>query len=196
MRNTVAVLDATDTERALLVGLSLGAATSLFTATLHPERVAGVVAIGSTIPLLVAGHPWMATPFDEDPGTDAGWERWTRASWQRDFPGFVEHFSREMFPEPHSEKQIEDCVGWGLDCGRAVLEATMDSPPGYTTREQAEALVSGVRCPVLAHPRRRRPHLAARVRAPRRRADRRRARGARGLRPRARSRATRCASTC
>ena len=33
-------------------------------------------------------------------------------------------------------------------------------------------------------PRRRRPHLAARVRAPRRRADRRRARGARGLRPR------------
>ena len=150
VRNTVAVLDATDTERALLVGLSLGAATSLFTATLHPERVAGVVAIASTIPLLVAGHPWMATPFDEDPGTDAGWERWTRASWQRDFPGFVEHFVREMFPEPHSEKQIEDCVGWGLDCGRAVLEATMDSTPGYTTREQAEALVSGVRCPVLA----------------------------------------------
>ncbi len=150
VRNAVAVLDATQTERALMVGLSLGATTALFTAALHPERVAGVVAIDSTVPLLVPGHPWMTTPFDEDPGTDEGWERWTRASWQRDFPGFVEHFVREMFPEPHSEKQIEDCVGWGLDCGRAVLEATMDSSPGYETREQVEAFVSRVRCPVLA----------------------------------------------
>ena len=150
VRNAVAVLDATQTERALMVGLSLGATTALFTAALHPERVAGVVAIDSTVPLLVPGHPWMTTPFDEDPGTDEGWERWTRASWQRDFPGFVEHFVREMFPEPHSEKQIEDCIGWGLDCGRAVLEATMDSSPGYETREQVEAFVSRVRCPVLA----------------------------------------------
>src|SRR6476659_1911707 len=45
MYDALAVLDATETERALLVGLSLGAATSLFAAARHPERVAGVVAI-------------------------------------------------------------------------------------------------------------------------------------------------------
>jgi pimeloyl-ACP methyl ester carboxylesterase/predicted glycosyltransferase len=149
VRNAVAVLDATGTERALLAGLSLGAGTALFTAALHPDRVAGVVAIDATVPLLVPARPWMVA-FDDDPGTDDGWARWTRASWQRDFPGFVEHFVREMFPEPHSEKQIEDCLGWGLDCGRAVLEASMDSARGYETQEQVEALVSGVRCPVLA----------------------------------------------
>ena len=145
----VAVLDATQTERALLAGLSLGAATALFTATLHPERVAGVVAIGPTVSQLVPGHAWFERPFDDDPGTDEGWARFSRASWRRDFPGFVEHFVREMLPEPHSEKQVEDCIGWGLDAGRVVLECTMDGPAGYETREQAEALVSGARCPVL-----------------------------------------------
>ena len=54
-----------------------------------------------------------------------------------------------MLPEPHSEKQIEDCIGWGLDAGREVLECTMDAPAGYETREQAEALLSRVHCPVL-----------------------------------------------
>jgi pimeloyl-ACP methyl ester carboxylesterase/predicted glycosyltransferase len=149
VRDAVAVLDATETERALLVGLSLGAATALFTATLHPERAAGVAAIGATIPLLVRPHPWRVPRFEEDRGDD-GWARFNRASWRRDYAGFVEFFYREIFQEPHSEKQIEDGVGWGLDAGREVLEHTVDAPPGYTSREQAEQLVAGVRCPVLA----------------------------------------------
>ena len=122
--NAFAVLDATDTERALMVGLSLGAATSLFTAAAAPGPRGGRGRDRLDDPAArrraIRG---MATPFDEDLGTDAGWERWTRASWRRDYPGFVEHFVREMLPEPHSEKQIEDAIGWGLDCGRTVLEA-------------------------------------------------------------------------
>ena len=95
----------------------------------RPERVAGVIALASTVPALTPDHPWWDEyPFEEDPGRDEGWARFTRASWRRDFPGFVEFFVREMFPEPHCEKQVEDCVGWGLDAGRAVLEHTMDSP--------------------------------------------------------------------
>ena len=30
-------------------------------------------------------------------------------------PGFLEFFFAQMFTEPHSTKQIEDCVGWGLE---------------------------------------------------------------------------------
>ena len=150
VRDAVAVLDATGTDRALLVGLSLGAATALFTATLHPDRVAGIVAIGANVLELTPEHPWREQPFDEDPGTDEGWARHTRGSWQRDFPGFVEFFFREIYQEPHSEKQVEDGLGWGLDAGRAVLERTVDSPAADVTREQSEALVAGVRCPVLA----------------------------------------------
>ncbi|MEO8688236.1 MAG: alpha/beta fold hydrolase [Solirubrobacteraceae bacterium] len=151
VHDALAVLDATGTERALVAGLSLGAATALLTAALHPDRIAGVIALASTMPALTPDHPWWDEyPFEEDPGLDEGWARFTRASWRRDFAGFVEFFFREMFPEPHSEKQVEDGLGWGLDAGRSVLEHTMDSRAGGMTRKQAEALVGAVRCPVLA----------------------------------------------
>src|SRR4051794_33142795 len=146
VRDAIAVLDATGTERALLVGLSLGASTALFTAALHGDRAAGVMAISSTVPLLVS-YPWREQPFEGDRG-DEGWERFSRASWRRDYAGFVEFFYREIFQEPHSEKQVEDGVGWGLDSGRDVLEHTMDAPPRSTRREEVERLVAGVRCPV------------------------------------------------
>ncbi|MDR5832223.1 alpha/beta fold hydrolase [Caballeronia sp. LP006] len=43
-QDVVAVLDALDVERALLVGVSMGAVTMLRCAALHPSRVAGVLA--------------------------------------------------------------------------------------------------------------------------------------------------------
>jgi pimeloyl-ACP methyl ester carboxylesterase/predicted glycosyltransferase len=146
----LAVLDATGTERAVVAGLSNGGATALFLASAHPERVAGVVAITPTVNALTPDHPWhLDLDFDVDIGIDEGWARWNRHSWRRDYRGFLEFFFREIFQEPHSEKQIEDSVGWGLDAGEAVLERTVDGPDGYSTREEAEALLSAVRCPVL-----------------------------------------------
>jgi pimeloyl-ACP methyl ester carboxylesterase/predicted glycosyltransferase len=149
--DAVAVLDATGTERVVVAGSSTGGATALFLASLHPERVAGVVAITPTVTALTPNHPWRDERplFDEDLGIGEGWARFNRHSWRRDYRGFLEFFFREIFQEPHSEKQIEDCVGWGLDIGEAVLERTIDAPRGYETREQAEALVAGARCPVL-----------------------------------------------
>src|SRR5438552_13380195 len=44
--DALAVLDATGTERAILVGFSMGAQRALLLAAGHPERVAGVVFIG------------------------------------------------------------------------------------------------------------------------------------------------------
>ena len=73
VRDAVAVLDATGTERALVAGLSLGAATALYTAALHPDRVAGVIALAPTVPALTPDHPWWDEhPFDEDPGHGRG----------------------------------------------------------------------------------------------------------------------------
>src|SRR5215210_3089968 len=144
-----AVLDATDTERAVLAGLSTGGTTALFCASRHPERAAGVVAIAPSVPLLTPLPRWQRQSYEDDLGRDEGWARFNRHSWRRDYPGFLDFFFREMFQEPHSEKQIEDCVGWGREIGEALLEHTMDAPPAYTTPEEAEALVAGVRCPVL-----------------------------------------------
>jgi pimeloyl-ACP methyl ester carboxylesterase/predicted glycosyltransferase len=145
----LAVLDATGTERAAVVGLSTGGTTAVFFASRHPERVAGVVAIAPSVPMLTPPPPWQRHSFEDDVAVDEGWPRFNRHSWRRDYRGFLDFFFREMFQEPHSEKQIEDCVGWGLDIGEAVLEHTMDAPWPYATREEAEALVAGVRCPVL-----------------------------------------------
>ena len=41
--------------------------------------------------------------------------RRTAPTCARDYAGFLEFFFGEMFPEPHSTKQVEDAVAFGLD---------------------------------------------------------------------------------
>ena len=48
--DTLAVMDATGTERAFLVALSAGTGWAILLAAQHPERVAGIVAIGPAAP--------------------------------------------------------------------------------------------------------------------------------------------------
>src|SRR5437867_976233 len=48
--DALAVLDATATERALVVGFSMGAQRALLLGAEHPERVAGLVFIGPALP--------------------------------------------------------------------------------------------------------------------------------------------------
>ena len=78
----VAAMDATDTRRAVIVGLSMGGAFALRLAALYPERVAGAIFVGPA----VAGF---GDPSEEDDGidfdlpdpVDEGWQRRTRVSW-------------------------------------------------------------------------------------------------------------------
>jgi pimeloyl-ACP methyl ester carboxylesterase len=63
-----AVLDATGTTRAVLVGLcGDGVLRSLELAGAKPERVAGVVAIAVGIPFLAPPHPWRSAKSFTDP---------------------------------------------------------------------------------------------------------------------------------
>ena len=52
-----------------------------------------------------------------------------------------------MFNEPHSTKQIEDCVGWGLETERETLVAT--KLDGSSTRRPRASWPPGCSCPVL-----------------------------------------------
>jgi hypothetical protein len=54
-----------------------------------------------------------------------------------------------IFTEPHSTKQIEDAVGWGLETSPQTLILTEEAPLPATTREEMEAICRRVRCPVL-----------------------------------------------
>jgi len=140
--DAIAVLDATGVERAVVVGSSLGARHALQLAAWYPERVAGVVAIG---PALV----WPFPPdFDEPKDSYEGWEKVNRHYWLADYRGFVEFFMSLVFTEPHTAKQREDGVSFGLGTTPETLLLTVPAASGLTEAE-AEAICRQVRCPVL-----------------------------------------------
>ena len=134
--DTVAVMDATGTEHAFLVTLSLGAQRSLIVAAEHPERVDGIVFIAPSLPI-APGHDYRKVPFDVPLDTDEGWAKFNADFWRRDYPGFVEFFMSQCVTEPHSTKPIEDAVGWGL--GDRRRDAHRRSPPGGSLRRGRDA---------------------------------------------------------
>jgi pimeloyl-ACP methyl ester carboxylesterase/predicted glycosyltransferase len=156
--DAVAVMDATGTERAVLVALSLGATWALELGALHPERVAGIVFIAPALPLRVGEQPGqsdarLAHSFTERLATTEGWAKFNQHYWREHYREFLEFFFSQMFTEPHSTKPIEDTVGWGLETDPETLIATRlgSSAHGepFSDPERAAELATRVRCPVL-----------------------------------------------
>src|SRR6266508_1040411 len=121
--DALAVMDATDTQRAVLVALSLGATWALELGALHPERVAGIVFIAPALPLGQSDSK-LADSFTERLGTTGGWAQFTQHYWRAHYRALLEFFFAQMFTEPHSTKPIEDTVGWGLETDPETLIAT------------------------------------------------------------------------
>jgi pimeloyl-ACP methyl ester carboxylesterase/predicted glycosyltransferase len=146
--DALAVLDATEAERAFIVGYSMGAQRALLLAAEHPERVEGIVFIGPAVPLSVQSPRARAMgSFDDQLDSYEGWEKYNRHYWLSDFPGFLEYFFSQIFSEPHSTKPLEDLMSWGLETTAVSLIATQDAP---SLDERAiRELVDRVGCPVL-----------------------------------------------
>ena len=186
-------MDAAGVERAVVVGLSAGALWGVLLAAEHPERVAAAVFIAAAAPF--AQHAArVSTPFDEPLESYEGWAKYNRHYWLEDYRDFLEFFFGQVFTEPHSTKQIEDCVGVGPGDDAGDARAHLSRPPA--------ARPGGVHAPLRAHrvpgagdPRDRgrgpavRGGRRARAGRPVERSSRWRAPGT------ARTRATRCAST-
>ena len=146
--DAVAVMDATETNEAVIASLSLGAQRALLLAADHPDRVTGAVFIAPSLPI-ADPHPYRTVhSFDEPLATDEGWARFNRHYWTEDFKGFLEFFFASGFTEPHSTKPIEDCVGWGLDTTAETLIATVQAP-GLVDRAAVLEIAARIRCPVL-----------------------------------------------
>ncbi len=113
--DALAVLDATRTTKAVVVGFSCGVPWSLALAGEHPERVLGVVAIAPALGL-VPGLPERDYPFHDVEDDPQGWAKYSRHHWLNGgYDDFLQFFFAKLFTEPHSTKQIEDCVGWGQE---------------------------------------------------------------------------------
>ena len=144
--DALAVLDATSTERATLVSLSLGAQRALILATDHPDRVGAAAFV---CPAVAIGDPppGRSYAWGEELDSDAGWAKYNRHYWLRDYRGFLEFFFSQMFTEPHSTKPIEDCVGWGLETSPETLIASqLGSGLG---KDETLELAGRLACPVL-----------------------------------------------
>jgi pimeloyl-ACP methyl ester carboxylesterase/predicted glycosyltransferase len=146
--DALAVMDATGTASATLVALSCGGVYATILAADHPERVDRVAYICPAVSL-APGHPERAVhPFDEPLDTDEGWAKYNSYYWSADYRGFLEFFFGKCFNEPHSTKQIEDTVGWGLGTApetHADFLRGMDLPRG----EDFRSVCARVRCPTL-----------------------------------------------
>jgi pimeloyl-ACP methyl ester carboxylesterase len=146
--DAIAVMEASDTQQAVIVGFSMGGQRGLVLAAEHPERVIGAAFIGPSFP--GGGEPLRERweyDFDREYDTDEGWAKFNKHYWLRDYPGFVDFFMSRIFTEPHSTKPIDDMVGWALETDAQTLIATMGAPD--LKPEDARALAAHVRCPVL-----------------------------------------------
>ena len=158
VRHALAVLDATSTDRAVVVGFSQGAAWALQLAAEHRGRVLGTVFISPSL-AITDGHPSRIAQGDpadlpasrvafleRDP--DEHWAKYDPEYWREHHEDFLWFFFGKCFPEPHSTKQIEDCVGWGLATTSSVLaaEAGGERPDRATAEDWCRTVTS----PVLA----------------------------------------------
>ncbi len=125
--DAIAVMDATQTRRAIVVGFSRGGQRGLLLAANHAERVEAAVFIGPSYPGGGEPRPERTVySWEDELDTDEGWAKDNKHYWLRDYRGFLDFFMSRMFTEPHSTKPIEDAVGWGLDTAAETLVLTDD----------------------------------------------------------------------
>jgi pimeloyl-ACP methyl ester carboxylesterase len=141
------VLDATGTDRAVLVGLSMAANWALDLAANHAHRVHGTVVIGPSVPIAVGRlerdvylnvdgpapdlEPSAVPGLAPDPIEH--WAKYNREYWRHRHEDFLWFFLGQCFSEPHSTKQLEDGVGWGLETTGDVLAIESASHDGTAT---------------------------------------------------------------
>jgi pimeloyl-ACP methyl ester carboxylesterase len=148
----VTVMDASDTDRAVLVGLCVdGVWRAIRLAVEQPQRVLGIVAFAVGVPRIAPAQPHyieFSPVFDEELPTSEGWAKMNRHHWQRDYADFAEFFFSEMTPEPHSTKAIEDATAWALDGSVEAMLAESEATFPFDL-EAVETICRSVRCPMV-----------------------------------------------
>jgi pimeloyl-ACP methyl ester carboxylesterase len=148
----VTVMDATGTDRAVLVGLCVdGVWRSIRLAAEDPARVLGIVAFSVGVPRLAppqAHDVASGTVFDEELPTSEGWAKNNRHHWLRDYADFARFFFSEMTTEPHSTKAIDDATAWALDGSVEAMLADHEADFPFDL-EAIESRCRAVTCPLL-----------------------------------------------
>lgn len=100
VRDAVAVLDASGTERAVVVACSTATYWLLGLAAELPDRVLGAVASGTTLPLAPShAYPEMV-PFHQPYKSTQGWAKFNADYWRTDYADFLRFFFSQVWTEP------------------------------------------------------------------------------------------------
>lgn len=147
--DALAVMDATDAGKAVVLGLSLGGMVTCAIAAYQPERVKAAILAG-TAGAIGPGYPYM-TPqhFLTRRERPEGWNKYNREYWLANYSDFADHFIRNIFSEPHSTKQIEDGLQWAADTNGPVLARTVEARTLPTSLDVGENMYRKICCPVL-----------------------------------------------
>jgi pimeloyl-ACP methyl ester carboxylesterase len=145
--DALAVLDATGTDDALLVAHCAAAGAALLLAADHAERVRGALFMSPALPITPPVPERAGFAFDEERDSYDGWAKANSHYWATSYRDYLEFFFGQCFPEPHSTKQFEDTIGWGLETTPETLGQTMRAAD--LDREAAFELLGRVRCPLL-----------------------------------------------
>ena len=143
-------MDATATERATLVGDVVRSAVGNRSRGGSSRAGATRSRIIGPAVSLAPNHPERDEfALDEPLDTDEGWAKYNAHYWRRDYLDFLEFFFAQCFNEPHSTKQIEDCIGWGLADRRPRRWPTPRAGSASGAARRSPPRCARVRCPTL-----------------------------------------------
>ena len=123
----VAVLDATETDQAVLVAHCHANWWALEFISDHPRRANGLIAIEPGLPHVGKPQPhWVETAPNWDRVLDnpVGWNLFNRNVIVTQHQSWIEFFFTQQLVESHSTKQFEDMVAWALESTGEVLAAS------------------------------------------------------------------------
>lgn len=142
--DTVAVLDATATDRAVVVSWSPLAWVGMTLCVEHAERVIAAV--------FVTPDLWRsedsAEQFNAKQETYADEEVLNRHYMLAEWPAFVRRYARQLLPHPHSTRQFENTVDHAMDTDGPTFVASVIGRR-LPDRETALATARRIACPVL-----------------------------------------------
>lgn len=148
--DVVAALDASAVERTVLVGNSIGSIYSSLAAALHPDRVAGIVHIGTGMNLTGTYDDPLSEAlarFEDDLDDDEGWSTFNARYWARDWEGGAAFFIDQALSDAHSGQPIEDARSWARDADpRSAIALMVNASRADRDSEGLRRLVTSLPC--------------------------------------------------
>lgn len=149
VNDALAVLDATATPQAILIGLSFGGMIACILAAHHSHRVRSAILAGTSASIGPSYHFLAPEHFTARRQCFDGWDKYNRDHWLANYPDFAAYFVSNIFSEPHSTKQIEDGVSWASDTTGEILVKTVEARAIKPSFDVSEAMFNKITCPLL-----------------------------------------------